>query len=100
MWECDASVQARTAEPFAFDKLGKYFFSGDIWILARQQLAQNLEAVFLATRRDVTQHAVPVDKLFKIQWHGSGEKQRGVDRYGHCRRVRACRESSLTVRPL
>ena len=77
MWECDASVQARTAEPFAFDKLGKYFFSGDIRILARQQLAQNREAVFLATRRDVTQHAVLTDKLIKIHGHMVGEKGKG-----------------------
>ena len=68
VWKCDAFVQAGAAESFALHERREHLFIRNIRIGSSQQLAQDFQAMLLAARTDIAEHAVGFDEFFEI--HG------------------------------
>jgi hypothetical protein len=67
MRERDAAIEARAAESFAIDQAFEDVVTDDVDVPARQQFAENLEAVFLASRRGVAENAIGLDEFLAGQ---------------------------------
>lgn len=67
-----ALVETGTAEALAIVEAAEDYVAGNIRIGAGQQLAEDLQAVFLAPGCGVTKYAVRLDDFFEQHWVGLG----------------------------
>ena len=63
-------IQARAAETLSFHETLEDVRGGKLLVVSSQEFAENFEAMFLATRCCVAQHAVGFDDF--LEWHSTG----------------------------